>query len=301
MLPGIVLLGFLGYTDFGLANPVDHRRNTMSQVILITGASSGFGQACATRLAERGHKVFGTTRRPQQAPPSTPAGLLEMIPMDVDDEASVNQAVNLVLEKQGRLDVVVNNAGWALAGAVEQTSIAEAKALFETNVWGALRVCRAVLPTMRAQGSGYIVNVSSIGGLISVPFQGLYCASKFALEGLMEALRMEVRPFGVHVVLVEPGDARTRLTANRHETLESQGDGPYAENFRTVMRIVEHDETHGFSADQVARLVERIIQGPSPRLRYRVGALLQKSAVPAKKILPGAWFEWIIMRYYKLV
>jgi NAD(P)-dependent dehydrogenase (short-subunit alcohol dehydrogenase family) len=224
-----------------------------------------------------------------------------MIPMDVDDEASVNRAVNLVLEKQGRLDIVVNNAGFALAGAVEQTSIAEAKALFETNVWGVLRVCRAVLPIMRAQGFGYIVNISSIGGLISVPFQGLYCASKFALEGLTEALRMEVRPFGIHVVLVEPGDARTQLTANRHKALESQDGGAYAEKFRTVMRIVEHDETHGFSADQVALLVEHIVQNPSPRLRYRVGALLQKSAVPLKKILPSAWFEWIIMRYYKLV
>lgn len=266
------------------------------RVALITGASSGIGKACAERLARRGFRVYGTSRRAS----FPPAGEEGLIPMDVNDDVSVRTGVDFVLGREGRLDVLINNAGFGIAGAVEDTSVEEARAQFETNFFGVLRVCRAVLPTMRAQGSGYIVNISSIGGLIGLPFQGLYSAAKFAVEGLSEALSMEVRPFGIHVVLVEPGDMRTHFTANRRRVQAADENPAYREAMARAMAVVEHDELHGGSPEQVARLIERIVNSPSPRLRYAVGPATEKLAIVAKRVLPSRLFEWIMTKYYNL-
>ena len=211
------------------------------KVVLITGASSGIGQACARHLARRGYQVFGTSRRPQAGAEEP----FEMIPMDVTDEDSVRQGVATVLARAGRLDAVVNNAGFGFGGAVEDTSIDEAQELFETNFFGTLRVCRAVLPHMRERRAGTIVNVSSLAGLIAQPFVGMYCATKFAIEGVTEALRMEVRPFGIHVVMIEPGDTRTGFTANRRPTQASQAASPYADSMQRVLAVIERDEETG--------------------------------------------------------
>jgi NADP-dependent 3-hydroxy acid dehydrogenase YdfG len=158
------------------------RSAASTRVVLITGATSGIGQACAQHLASAGWRVFGTGR--SVPPASTTEGRIEMVEMDVDDEASVHTAVAAVVTKAGRLDAVINNAGFSMRGAVEDTAIVEAKAVFETNFFGVLRVCRAVMPALRAGGGGYIVNISSLAGIVGLPFSGLYCASKFALEGL---------------------------------------------------------------------------------------------------------------------
>ncbi|MCY1013953.1 SDR family NAD(P)-dependent oxidoreductase [Nannocystis pusilla] len=182
-------------------------------VVLITGASSGFGEAAARLLAARGPcRVFGTSRR--AAGHDTPGGV-EMLPLDVRSDASVAACVDAVMQRAGRIDVLVNNAGYTLAGAVEETAIDEAKAQFDTNFFGMARMVRAVLPVMRAQGGGRIVNVSSLAGLVGVPFHAHYSASKFAVEGLSEGLRQEVRRFGIHVSLIEPGDFKTAGTAAR--------------------------------------------------------------------------------------
>src|ERR1700759_1228852 len=181
------------------------------QVVLVTGASSGIGLACATYLAGRGYRVYGTSRRAG----NSQGGSVAMLTADVTDDQSVEEAVAAVLEREGRLDIVVNNAGMGIAGPVENTSIEEARRQLEVNFFGAFRVCRAVLPALRSQRSGYIVNIGSIGGLIAIPYQAMYSASKFALEGLSEPLRMEVRPFGVKVVIIEPGDHKTAITENR--------------------------------------------------------------------------------------
>jgi NAD(P)-dependent dehydrogenase (short-subunit alcohol dehydrogenase family) len=191
--------------------------------VLITGASSGIGKACAEYLFMRRCRVYGTSRRtPHVEPRSTPpeaVPLFQTIPLDITSDESVEKAVSLVLESEGRIDAVVNNAGFGLAGAVESTSIAEAREQFETNFFGTMRVCRAVLPAMRRQGHGHILNVSSVAGQIGIPFQGIYSATKFAVEGLTEALRLEVAPFGIRVVLIEPGDFHTGFTANRRRTV----------------------------------------------------------------------------------
>jgi NAD(P)-dependent dehydrogenase (short-subunit alcohol dehydrogenase family) len=274
-------------------------RQMTRRVVLITGASSGIGQACALHLTQQGFQVYGTSRhadtgRPGQAP------LFALIPMDVDDEASVKQGVELILSKEGRLDAVINNAGFRLAGAVEDTTVAEAKAQFETSFFGVLRVCREVLPTLRRQQSGYIINISSVAGVIAVPFQAMYSAAKFALEGLTESLRMEVQPFGLQVVLVEPGDFRTGLTVNSRQTLASADNPAYTRRFNAAVGVMEHDETHGASPDQVARLVGGILKDPHPRLRYVVGPVYERLAVALKKVLPAALFEWGLRQYYRL-
>ncbi len=221
------------------------------------------------------------------------------LPMDVRDEAAVARGVKRILAEAGRLDAVVNSAGFGIAGAVEDTSVDEALDLFQTNFFGALRVCRAVLPYMRAQGAGTVVNVSSIGGRIALPFQGLYSASKFALEGLTEAIRMEVRPLGIRVVLVEPGDTRTPFTAHRRRTKGATD--AYRERFERALAQAEKDERAGTDPAVVARLIVRVVRHPNPRLRYTVGNPFQRLAVHARAVLPGRLFEWGIMRYYRVI
>jgi short-subunit dehydrogenase len=281
-----------------------HMTVDTKKVVLITGASSGIGQASAQYLHKKGYRVYGTSRKAHRHPSrrAQPEGAADfpMLQMDVDSDKSVRNGVDYILTKEGRIDVLVNNAGFGIAGAVEDTSIEEAHALFETNVWGAFRVCKAILPCMRAQRSGYIVTISSIGGHIAIPFQGLYSASKFALEGMTEALRMEVRRFGIHVVLIEPGDCCTQFTVNRCRTIESHHNQAYAQQCNAAVEVMEHDEMHGFAPDKVARVLERIIRNPSPRLRYAVASPPQKLAVVLKKVLPSRLFEFLIMKYYKL-
>jgi NAD(P)-dependent dehydrogenase (short-subunit alcohol dehydrogenase family) len=209
-------------------------------VVLVTGASSGIGKACAERLFARGCRVYGTSRQAPRAlaqvRTSDLAPMLRMIPLDVTSDASVDAAVGVVVACEGRIDAVVNNAGFGVAGAAELTTIEEAREQFETNFFGTVRVCRAVLPVMRQQGSGRILNVSSIAGRIGIPFQAFYSASKFAIEGFSEALRMEVAPFGVKVVLIEPGDFRTGFTAARRLARGASGQpdaAPKGDGLRT--------------------------------------------------------------------
>ena len=256
-----------------------------NRVALVTGASSGIGRACAAVLAARGLRVYAASRN---AP----------LRMDVTDNDSVRAAVGDIIRNEGRLDVVVNNAGTALAGAMEDTSIEEAKAQFDVNFFGVLRVCGAVLPILRQQRSGYIVNVSSIGGLVAIPYQGLYSASKFALEGATESLRLEVAGFGVNVVLIEPGDHRTSLTANRLRTAESLRNPVYRDRCDRAIARMAADEHAGAAPEAVARLLYRIINRPHPRLRYTVGPASERAAVWLKRLMPYAVVERVIGSYY---
>ena len=247
-------------------------------IVLITGTSTGIGRACAELFTARGDRVYGGSRKP-----------------DVRSDESVTSAVSDILAREGRIDIVINNAGIAFAGAVEDTSIAEAKEQFEVNFFGALRVCKAVLPAMRAQRSGYIVNISSIAGLVAVPYQGLYSASKFALEGLSESLRMETRHLGVKIVLVEPGDHRTALTQNRHKAAASES---YRERFERAAKRMEKDEQNGPDPAGVAKLVGRIVNTPTPRLRYTVGPAPERLMVWLKRWKPYWVVEAIMKNYY---
>ena len=271
--------------------------NNNHRVVLVTGTSSGIGKCCAEHLSQQGYRVYGTSRRTdstlsERRPSNT--NMFKMIQMDVTDESSVKKGIDDIIARESRIDAVVNNAGFAIIGSLEDTTIAEVKSQLETNFFGALRVCRAVLPGMRRQRAGHIVSVSSIGGLIGLPFQSAYSASKFALEGAMEALRMEVRPFGIHVVLIEPGDFKTELTTQRQKAEKSTGHSAYYGRFQKVLRIVESGERKASTPEPIARLINNIIQMNSPRLRYSVGTFSQRIAVPLKKILPSRLFESLI-------
>jgi NAD(P)-dependent dehydrogenase (short-subunit alcohol dehydrogenase family) len=268
---------------------------SVPRVILVTGASSGIGQSCAELLAQRGHRVYGASRGgASRSGASRSAGLT----MDVRDEASVKAAVRTILDREQRLDVVINNAGFGIAGAVEDTSSEEAKEQFEVNFFGVLRVCRAVLPVMRSQRQGLIVNIGSIGGLIAIPYQGLYSATKFALEGLTESLRLEVREFGINVVLIEPGDHRTGFTKNRRSTLASGDGSPYRAGFEHAVARMAADEQAGPPPERVAALVSKVIDDPRPRLRYTVGPAPQRAAVWLKRLLPYTAIEAIMRQNY---
>jgi len=279
-------------------------RSASPRVVLITGASSGFGRTIASQLGGKGYRVYGTSRqavwRPANEPHQPAATSRQMIRMDVCDTASVQAGVDFVLADAGRLDIVVCNAGFGLAGAVEDTAVAEVQHQFDTNFFGTWRVCRAVLPHLRQQHGGYLIIVSSLAGLMSVPFQAAYSASKFALEGLAEALRMEVKPWGVHVVLLEPGDFNTRFTRNRIQAAGSQKRTDYRNTFAQALAVMENDECHGPAPDKIVPLIEHIITHPHPRLRYTIGPVTQRLGALLKRVIPGRWFEWLMMKTYRL-
>ncbi|HYL97817.1 MAG TPA: SDR family oxidoreductase [Blastocatellia bacterium] len=262
------------------------------KVVLITGASSGIGKVCAEHLATRGYRVFGTQRAPVESVESING--VELISLDVTEDESVRGAVESVRQRSGRIDAVVNNAGYALMGSVEETSLEEARAQMETNFFGVLRVCGAVLPLMRSQGSGYIINISSLAGVLGLPFSGLYSASKFAVEGMTESLRLETKRHGIRVVLIEPGDFRTQLPANRR-IAEGQGPkSPYLDLFKRVSAAQEKDEANAPTPEPIAMLVDKILRSTAPRLRYTTGMTGQRIVVPMKRLLPQRTFEWVL-------
>jgi NADP-dependent 3-hydroxy acid dehydrogenase YdfG len=282
---------FLKYCGGALA-----ARTSSPQVILITGASTGFGKACAELLADSSYSVYGTSRRKAEPPPSG----YEMLQMDVTDDASVAASVATVLEREGRIDVLVNNAGVGMAGAIEDTSIEEARMLMDTNFLGVVRVTRAVIPGMREHRSGLVINMGSIAGWIAVPFQAFYSASKFALEGYSEALRMEVRPYGIRVAVIEPGDYHTNFTTNRVRARAADDRSAYRDRFEAAIASMEHSELNGPGPESVARLVKRLVEQKSPALRHSAGFVTQRVAVGLKRILPGRAMEAIVRANYKI-
>ncbi len=256
----------------------------MDEVILITGASAGIGLACADRLHRQGWKVFGASRRG-----TSPGGWTPMV-MDVDLDASVAAGFDHLLTVQDRLDAVVACAGWGLAGAAELTAIAEAKEQMETNFWGAVRVVQHALPVMRRQRRGRIVLISSIGGIIGIPFQSFYSASKFALEGYGEALAYEVAPFGIQVTLVEPGNVRTDFTRSRRE-VRVPGDDAYGPATAKAVGTMSEDEANGVPPDTVAVAVQRVLGARRPPRRISAGRFDERIGIAGKRLLPYRLFE----------
>ena len=269
--------------------------NKSSQAILVTGTSSGFGRAIAEGLARDGHRVFATTRGAGTAVPGA-----THVALDVTDEASVARCVATVVEAAGGIDVLINNAGLGIAGAIEDTSGDEAHAQFDTNFFGLHRVCRAVLPHMRKQGGGHIINMSSLAGQIAIPFQGFYSASKFAIEGYSEALRMEVRCFGVRVSMIEPGDFATAFTANRRMTQASTPSSPYFKACESAIERMARDEQANADLSPVLDAVREIVAREHPALRYPRANFVQRAFAAARPYLPQALSEYLIRSTYGL-
>jgi NAD(P)-dependent dehydrogenase (short-subunit alcohol dehydrogenase family) len=271
------------------------------QVILVTGSSSGIGRATAVEAADRGHWVFASARRPQDVADLAARGI-DTLALDVTDEASVTEGVADVLGKADRIDALVNNAGYGQYGAVEDVTAAEWRRQFEVNLFGALAVLRAVLPGMREARGGTIVNVSSVAGKVTIPFAGPYCASKHALEAISDALRVEIAPWKIRVVVVEPGPIATRFgDRTREATARILGTpGPYSSFYENAERASEKEFQRGRRGPElVAQVIVRAIESRHPRTRYRV-APLAKILVPLKGLASDRFLDRRLKRMLKL-
>lgn len=263
-------------------------------IILITGITSGFGRAMAQKLASDGHKVYGTHRKECERIPG-----VTYIRADVRSDEDCRAAVEQVVAAEGRIDVFINNAGMGIGGPLEFCSLESAQLQMDTNWMGMVRFLHYVLPVMRAQKAGKILCFSSIGGLMGLPFQGLYSASKFAIEGYCEALRMEVKGFGIDVVVIEPGDFATAFTAQRKSVADKEAYEVY-KTYAASLSSIENDEQTGLKPEYLAEKISRIVMKKRPRCSYVISTFEQYLSTILKRILPTRWFEAILSSYYKL-
>ena len=269
------------------------------QVILITGASSGIGYETSEALARRGHKVYGAARRTEKIAPLEPLGVVP-VRMDVTDEKSLQEGVAAILEKEGRIDILINNAGYGSFGAIETVPIEEARHQLEVNVLGMARLTQLVLPGMRANRHGRIINISSLAGKMTLPFGGWYNISKYSVEAFSDALRMETRPFGIKVSIIEPGGIKTdwgtiaadHLTGNTKGTAYEQAAGREAAILRRG-----YSSNMLSSPSKVARKIVRAATSRRPRLRYRVGTA-SHSGIIFHANLPARWWDALMCRIF---
>lgn len=266
----------------------------MSKVILITGISSGLGESIAQYLSKRGYIVYGLCRSDYK-----PNYNAKIIKTDIVDSHSVKIAIQQVIDNEKRIDVVINNAGMGYGGPIEYFTEEEAKYQFDVNFFGTFRVCREVIPFMRENKNGLIINIGSIGGLIGLPYQGFYSATKFAIQGFSEALYQELKDFNINVVVVNPGDFSTNFTSNR-KIINNVYDSPYRKQFMKTLSIIEKDEKKGLKPEVLARKIYKIIETKNPKFKYNIASFDQKLAVFLKCILPSKIFLRIISSHYGL-
>lgn len=263
-------------------------------IILITGISSGFGHAMAKALSEDGHTVYGTHRKAIEPLPG-----VHYIKCESTDDSQVEGCVKSVMDAEGRLDVFINNAGMGIGGPLEFCSLDDCRRQMDVNWMGMVRFLHFVVPVMRKQGSGKIICFSSIGGLMGLPFQGVYSASKYAIEGYCEALRLELRGSGVTVSVIEPGDFSTSFTARRKSVASPEAAEAYPHYARSLASI-EHDENNGLKPEFLAAKIKKVVRKRRPRYSYIIASPLQKLSVFAKWLLPKRCFAWVLSVYYKL-
>jgi len=272
-----------------------------AKTALVTGASSGIGQATALKLMELGYTVFAGARRVERMSDLADRGIRTRA-VDVTDDASMAALVEAIIDDTGRIDVLVNNAGYGLYGALEDVLLEEARRQFEVNVFGLARLTQLVLPQMRAQRDGYIVNVSSMGGKIWEPLGSWYHASKFAVEGLSDSLRVEVAQFGIKVVIIQPGTIRSEWSGIAADQLEATSAGTaYAGQAKIVgagLRGVDHMRLAS-GPEVVAEAIAKAVQSPRPRTRYVVGGGA-RGILLAERILPDRGFDRFIQLGYRL-
>lgn len=265
------------------------------KVVFITGASSGIGQAVGEYLFNKGYKVYGSSRNPKHKERNG----IHFVTVDVTQPETIKMAVQQILQKEGRLDFLINNAGKGITGALEETPDEEILKVFEVNYLGALRMIKAVLPTMREQKSGMIINITSIAGYMGLPFRGVYSATKGALELTTEAFRMELKPFNIKMTNVAPGDFATNIASGRYHTPVYE-DSPYKELYQRTLEEMDQDVSNGLDPIRMAKKIYRIMNRKNPTIHYKVGEFLQKISIALKHILPDKLYEKLLMKYYKL-
>ncbi|MEZ4901229.1 MAG: SDR family oxidoreductase [Spirosomataceae bacterium] len=264
----------------------------MSKVILITGASTGIGRATAEYLTRAGHRVYGTSRKPFKE-----VVAFQTLILDVQQEDSIQQAVGQLLLRENKIDILINNAGLGIIGALEDTPEEMIQEVFDTNVWGLLRVCRAVMPAMRKQGNGLIINVGSIAGRMGLPFRGIYSASKAAVEILTETLNIELKHFGVQACSVLPGDVRTNINSTRLVALGPKN-SPYSTRVADMHSKVNEEVSQAPEPLYIAKTIEKIINSSSPKHHYVAGPFIQRAAIWLKRFLPSRIFEYLLSENY---
>lgn len=267
----------------------------MSKVVLITGGSSGIGKSVGEFLSEKGFIVYGTSRSHEKYRQSK----FPILALDVKDEATISETVNTIIDKEGQLDVVINNAGAGITGPIEETPNAEIKNNFDTNFFGPINVIKAVLPQMRKQHAGLIINITSIAGYMGLPYRGVYSASKGALELLTEAFRMEIKDFNIKMTNIAPGDFATNIAAGRYHA-PLLDDSPYKKPYGDTLDLMNTHVDNGSDPDMMAKSVYRIINTPNPKGHYKVGEFMQKFSIVLKRILPDKVYEKLLMKHYKL-
>ena len=266
------------------------------KVVLITGGSSGIGKSIGIFLKANEYVVYGTTRKLDN---HSDFNAFELVEMDVRNADSIQNTVNKIIAKEGRLDVVINNAGIGITGAIEETPHEEVLNTFNTNFNGPIHVFKAVLPQMRKQKEGLIINITSIAGYMGLPYRGIYSATKGALGLLTEALRMEVKEFGVHVTNLAPGDFATNIASGRYHAPVTDN-SPYRDNYTNILEQINEDVDAGENPIQVAQSVLKIIQTKKPKVHYKVGTFMQRFSLVLKSALPDKIYEKLLLNHYKL-
>jgi short-subunit dehydrogenase len=266
------------------------------KTVLITGDSSGIGKSIGQYLITKGYTVYGTTRSLTKHKDFDAFPLLEM---DVRDTDSVKKAIEDLLQKEGRLDVLINNAGVGITGPLEETPHEEILGAFDTNFNGPLHLIKAVLPQMRKQQQGLVINITSLAGYMGLPYRGIYSATKGALEIMTEALRMEVKDFGVHITNLAPGDFVTNIAAGRYHSPVLK-DSPYKVPYSATLQEIDEGVNSGENPILVAKAVFKIINATKPKTHYTVGTFMQKFSLVLKAVLPDKVFEKMVLNHYKL-
>ena len=273
---------------------INNNNQLVSKIVLITGATSGIGKETALLLASKGFLVYGTARNVEGK--NLPFRLL---PMDVRNETSIKEAVQQILTEVGRIDILINNAGVGITGAVEELPAEQLHNVFATNLYGAIAVIQQVLPAMRAQGSGRIINIASIAGYMGLPFRGAYSASKGALLLMSEALRMEVKQFGIEVTTISPGDYATDIASRRYHTPVIEN-SPYAEVYAKQLQLMNEHVDSGGDPKEMADKILKVINTKHPKVHYKQGSFLQKFTIVLKRLLPSKSYEKMLMKHYQL-
>nr|WP_317632456.1 SDR family oxidoreductase [uncultured Flavobacterium sp.] len=267
----------------------------MKKVVLITGGSSGIGKSIGEYLQNQGHVVYGTSRKPENVVGSK----IKLVALDVRNAVSISNCIAEVIEKEGRLDVLINNAGVGITGPLEEIPMQEIKNNFETNLFGPIETMRAVLPQMRKQGAGLIINVTSIAGYMGLPFRSVYSSSKGALELITESLRMEVKNFGIEVTNVAPGDFATDIASRRFHAPVIKGSA-YEKVYGQQLATIDAHVDGGSDPIEMAKGIAQIIANGKPKVHYKIGAFMQKFSIVLKRILPDKMYEKMLMNHYKL-
>lgn len=267
----------------------------MPKVVLITGGSSGIGKSVGEYLTQKDFIVYGTSRNPKQFDNHP----FKLVALDVKNIESISKAIETVIAAEGSIDVLINNAGMGITGPIEETPTQEMRNVFETNFFGAIDVMKAVLPQMRKQKSGLIINITSIAGYMGLPYRGIYSASKGALELVTEAIRMEVKQFGITVTNVAPGDFATNIASNRYHTPVFEN-SPYKTAYQNNLDLMNMHVSSGENPQKMALAIFKIINNTKPKVHYKVGSFMQKFSIVLKRILPDTIYERMLMKHFKL-